>query len=345
MENKKINLIDIALKLDTSVMTVSRALNEQKGVGDELCKKIRLTANDMGYNYKKLRSTDTKRTFVYIVQKHLIDHNSFFHDICSHLKKICIEKNHDFIFYLLDDDYELQGKLPKEITGSSGIIINGEMDKAFIDSIESTGIPYILNYYDFFRTNDSVQTDSYYRASLAAEYLYRKGYRNIGFVGGDNKSDSSRKRYHGFLNVVSQRELVFKDEWLIENYDTELQAYKLHYTLPSPLPEAFICHSDRSAYYFLEKLKNEGIKVPDDVALVCLGNSSLIQKCDPPVTSFCCNVKEYAGECIKLLNERIEGRTKPKHVFLDAEVNERLSVLDKTRKKPLVNWKGHADNK
>ena len=53
---KKIILADVAAKMNISKMTVSRALNGLDGVGDELCREIRLTAEEMGYRFTKLRS-------------------------------------------------------------------------------------------------------------------------------------------------------------------------------------------------------------------------------------------------------------------------------------------------
>ena len=51
MANKKVILESIASRLNTSKMTVSRALNGQSGVGEALCKEIRLIAAKMGYDF------------------------------------------------------------------------------------------------------------------------------------------------------------------------------------------------------------------------------------------------------------------------------------------------------
>ena len=46
---KAVKLADIAAELNVSIVTVSKALSGQKGVSEELRKKIRDLADEMGY--------------------------------------------------------------------------------------------------------------------------------------------------------------------------------------------------------------------------------------------------------------------------------------------------------
>ena len=50
---KKVRLSDIAERLNVSTVTVSKALENKEGVGDDLRKQIKEIAEEMGYSVKK----------------------------------------------------------------------------------------------------------------------------------------------------------------------------------------------------------------------------------------------------------------------------------------------------
>jgi Mn-dependent DtxR family transcriptional regulator len=52
-QKKKVRLSDIAKELNISTVTVSKAISNKEGVGDELRKQIKELAESMGYKTKK----------------------------------------------------------------------------------------------------------------------------------------------------------------------------------------------------------------------------------------------------------------------------------------------------
>ena len=50
---KKVRLSDIAERLNVSTVTISKALANKEGVGDDLRKQIKQVAEEMGYKVKK----------------------------------------------------------------------------------------------------------------------------------------------------------------------------------------------------------------------------------------------------------------------------------------------------
>ena len=333
MTDKKIILADIASQLNISKMTVSRALNGQNGVGEALSKEIRLAATNMGYSFERLRSGGEKRKYVYIISKLSQEPHSYYYDVYSHLKKICAEENWEIYLHISETEDEQRGILPEKIHDVNGIIYAAAKDDdILIEYIDKLGIPYVMNSLAILKNADYVIFDDYFNCMLLTDYLYKKGYKKIGFVGGDHYRSGFLIRYHGFLHVLKKYNLPYREEWLIDNYDREAGLYKLDYILPRPLPEAIICYSDRAAWYFFEKIKIEGIKVPDDIALISFNNSSLTKKCNPSLTSLNIKAELVAKESLKLLDERIKGRTTPRRVYLDAGIIEGLSTPEKKRR-------------
>ena len=59
-QKKKVRLSDIAEKLKISTVTVSKALSDKEGVGDELRDQIKQIAEKMGYQTKKTSAAASK---------------------------------------------------------------------------------------------------------------------------------------------------------------------------------------------------------------------------------------------------------------------------------------------
>ena len=64
-QKKKVRLSDIAEKLKISTVTVSKALSNKEGVGDELRDQIKQIAEKMGYQTKKTSSAASKNSVLY----------------------------------------------------------------------------------------------------------------------------------------------------------------------------------------------------------------------------------------------------------------------------------------
>ena len=78
---KTVKLADIADRLGVSVVTVSKALSGQKGVGSELRKKIIELADELGYMLPsaadKVNVNKGKSIGILIHEKHFSKYNSF----------------------------------------------------------------------------------------------------------------------------------------------------------------------------------------------------------------------------------------------------------------------------
>jgi LacI family transcriptional regulator len=328
---KKITLEQIAQRLGTSKITVSRALKGQAGVSDGLRQQIFQTATDMGYEQQHLRTAKRKRRIVFLTPKRFyLVTDSFYHVIYYHLNILCSERNIEFSPFILEKENELQGILPDSINDCDDIIIGGEVAQAVIDSVAATAKPYVVVDYDPMDSrSDCVIIDNYRIGKILTEYLVRRGYKTVGFVGALSQSSNIADRILGYRKILYSRNLPVRSEWQIDNYDRETDNYLIDIPLPAHMPEAFICHCDRAAYYFMEKLKSSGISVPDQIALISIDNTELASSTSPALTSMDIDKHSFAEETLRLLDEREHGRTTPKRVYLETRLIERDSVPER----------------
>jgi LacI family transcriptional regulator len=329
MECKKMTLAKIAEQLGVSKITVSRALKDQPGVSDALRRKVRSLSVELGYQYEQLRSPQKgKGSFFFLVPKHFyLASDTFYHEIYYHLNSLCLSNGMELLVRILEKDAELQGILPEDIALAEGVFIGGEVADPVFQGIAALHLPCTV--IDFNVTSglfSCVCVDNYMVGIMAAEYLFKRGYRKIGFIGSYSRSSSGSDRIHGFMKVVEQKKLEFRSDWLINNFDEQTDTYSLSVSLPDELPEAFICYNDDTAYYFMEKMKNSGYRIPEDAAILGIDNTSLAASCSPPMTSIDINRCRFAEEALRLMTEQLKGAGPTRRVYLNPAIVERGSI-------------------
>ncbi|WP_320129716.1 LacI family DNA-binding transcriptional regulator [uncultured Sphaerochaeta sp.] len=331
---KKATLEQIAQQVGTSKITVSRALKGQSGVGDDLRQQIWQVASSLGYEHQRLRSNGRKLHIAFLVPKrfYLIT-DSFYHVIYYHLNILCNEQDLDLSLFIMEKDDEEQGRLVDGIEACDGIIVGGEVSRMAMQAVTKTARPYVVVDYDPMDDHsDCVIIDNYRIGAVLAEYLYQRGYGRIGFVGSLTQSSNIADRILGYRKILYTKHLTLQDEWLVDNYDKDTDNYLLDIRLPDPLPEAFICQCDRAAYYFMERLKSRGVQIPSQVAIVSIDNTEMAASTTPSLTSMSIDKRLFAIEALTLLQERRQGRTQVKRIYLDAQLVERDSAPKKERK-------------
>jgi LacI family transcriptional regulator len=332
MASKKITLAKIAEQLGVSKITVSRALKGQPGVSETLRREARSLASELGFKYERLRPLrERKGRFIFLVPKRFyLANDVFYHEIYYHLNLLCLTGNFELSVRILEKEAEFRGVLPEDAGSADGIFIGGEVSEAVVREISALHLPCVaIDFNVISGLMNCVIIDNYLVGVIAAEYLFKRGYRKIGFIGSYTRTSSASDRIHGFMKVVEQKKLYFQNDWLINNFDEQTDTYTLGVSLPGDLPEAFICYNDDTAYYFIEKLKSSGFRVPEDVAILSVDNTGLAASCTPPLTSInidrCC----FAKEALELMTEQLKGAASVRRVYLSPAVVERSSTPGK----------------
>jgi len=124
---------------------------------------------------------------------------------------------------------------------------------------------------------------------IAIEHLIQHKHTNVGLIINNRKFPTSRDCYQGYLNALKHYHLVPKNEYVVEAGDFTIDAgYKAVETLLSQtttLPTALFIAEDTLAIAAIRALKDRGIRVPQDVAIVGMNNFSESVYSDPRITS------------------------------------------------------------
>ncbi len=178
---------------------------------------------------------------------------------------------------------------------------------------------------------DSIDYDHAWVSRMAVEYLYKKGHRQIGFIGGGLGQIPLQKcrRYRSYFETMADLSLEVRQEWVLDcKWDDKLcmklveKAHKAH-----QLPTAFYASSDLMAMAAMRALYQLGIRVPDQVAIIGMSNIEMSQYTNPPLTTINVPTYEMGITVARVIAARIQGDTTlPKRILLPSTLVERDSV-------------------
>ena len=180
-------------------------------------------------------------------------------------------------------DDERQAILNLIDRGVEGIIICSALrDDPVITEIEVIGVPIVLALREVKRgpkdpALDYVGTDNERGGYIMGEHILKMGHKRIAIVTGDMEASSAHDRLSGTLTAFKDYG-VEVDQSLIVNGGYRRS---LSYHVTNELLEggknttAIIAHSDIMAMGVLQALKDHGIRVPKDMAVVGLDNSEM----------------------------------------------------------------------
>jgi LacI family transcriptional regulator len=307
---------DIASKIGVSKVTVSKALSDKDGVSDELKKKIKELADDLGYRYNAqasaIKSGLTHNVGV-IVAEHFIDndYNAFYFMMYQKLSVELDSYHYSAIMHTLNEDDERNLILPKSYYARKidAYIVLGQVSKEYLAVLNECDVPIVfLDFYDENAGVDSVCGDNFYGAYNVTNHLISKGHHDIAYVGSIKATSSILDRYLGYYKSLLEHGIILNPAYVIEDRD-EKGTY-VPFVLPSNMPTAFVCNCDRVAYMLIEQLRELGHSVPEDISVVGYDNDIYSTLCKPPLTTVDANVQEMTATAAKVIVEKVKEPSK-----------------------------------
>ncbi|MCR5671471.1 MAG: LacI family transcriptional regulator [Butyrivibrio sp.] len=253
---------DIAKSTGVSLSTVSNVLNNKKNVGAATREKVLKAARELGYVHKELSSDNKRKTIIV----NFSDFDTLFYlDILHGISDYSQKKNYRILVCTGDDLKHYAD--PSEVAGV--IIIDSHTDDRDIISVADRGLPVI--------TLDRELPHSMIKSMLVSNYegerqlvekLIERGYDSFAFLKGPD-TDDSKERYRAFRDVLKEHGIPFSRNDLYEGDWREksgAQAARL-IMLQQKMPKVLICANDMMAIGAIRKFQENGIKIPDDIAV------------------------------------------------------------------------------
>jgi LacI family transcriptional regulator len=333
-------LRDIAEALRLSVSTVSAALQKRADISVRTRQRVLKKAQELQYRPNWLaRALVTRRTQVLGVVVPDLS-RSFFTEVSKGIDTVASAAGYNLVICNTGEDEvrevaELTSLVSRQVDGLILASAHRPGSTDVIRWLARTNIPFVL-IDRYFAGANFVGGDDEKIGFLATSHLIRQGYRRIAHIRGPHIW-TALGRLKGYQRALRQRGLRPRADYVVEaQYHEESSGYEAMQKLLqlSPRPDAIFAGSDPMAIGALEAARAAGLRLPEDMGLIGVGNARYTQYLSVPLSTVDQQRdmigKKAAGLLLDLINRK-RPPTRPKVILLEP----RLIIRESSRRVPL----------
>jgi len=293
MSNIEITIYHIAQKLQLSPATISRALNDDPAINNKTRRAIRHAAVELGYRRNTFaRNLRNRKTNTIGVIVHELSSN-FITSALAGIEKVTTEAGYDLIIAHSSESHEKEAANARDLFHKrvDGLIASLSLSTESLDhfnKFNDLGIP--LVFFDRVEEkngNAKVIIDNYKCGYEATQHLIEQGCKRIVLVTAHLKRNVYAQRHQGYMDALAANGIPYKTEYvLVKDLSQQAGAQAATEILQMhPLPDGVFITNDFSAAICMQTLKNNGIRVPHDIAVVGFNNDPISTIIEPNLTT------------------------------------------------------------
>lgn len=326
---------EVAKKAGVSITTVSRILNNDDSfnVSKITKEKVLKVIKQLNYERKKNKNriSQSNISVIKCFDEKIENEDPYFVSLKINLENMLKKKVSKVKFF----DLEEIEKLIKynEISNFSltdAVIFIGETSKEKLKFFKSLNENIIcVDVYDTDNITDYIKFDMRNSVEIVLNYIFKLNHKKIGLLVGRNKVVKNlvdfREKY--FKEIMVKNGL-YREEYLqIGDFSMESGYIMMKEILKlEDRPTAVFCGNDSIAMGAYKAIRENKLKIPEDISIIGFNDLKLSQYSIPPLTTIKIDTKLIAQETVNSLIELLEGkRYYHKKVFLPIELIERES--------------------
>ena len=333
MKKRDPTIYQVAEAAGVSIATVSRVLNAPHRVNEDTRKRVLKAIEELRFVPKAEASARARRDFKRIgVLTPYFTEPSFVQRMRG-VSNVLMGSEYELIVYAVESLAQLRGYLDmlpisRRIDGlimMSLPLTNGDAERIRNNHLQTVLIEYN---HPFFST---IEIDNELGGRLAAEYLLRKGYRRMAFIGEAGEPPyslhPSTYRLTGFQKALSEAGVPLDEEYIgLNPLDMgKVKRQTLRFLdLPEP-PQAIFACSDIQAVGVLKAARERGLRIPEDLAVLGFDNIDLADFME--LSTIDQALEESGRTSIELLVARLADPERPQQsIKLQLNVMERSTA-------------------
>lgn len=329
---KRATLKEVAQLAGVSTATVSNVINGKKYVSSEVKKQVFSVMQALNYQpntiAKSLRKQESRIVGLLISDVA----NPFFASVARGIEKELASNDYNVLLCNTDSSVEkerdyLEGLIGKRIDGL--IVSSAGNTGDYFRSLEETGVPIVfLNRCPQFMNCDVILTNNMRGAYYATEHLIRHGYERIAIITGPTSLSTGKDRLTGYRRAFEDYGIT-EQEALVKQgrFDIDSGYEKMKELMEQEnKPDAVFISNNSMTLGGYKYLREKGIRIPDQLAVIVFDDPEWADLVDPPVTSVRQPSYELGVQAAKLMMASIKDR-KTKHdiMYMDPALIVRQS--------------------
>lgn len=337
---KEITIYDIAKQLDLSAATVSRALKDHPAINKHTKKKITDLAEKLGYRSNNFASNlRRQRTNTIGVIVHEL-RSQFMTSVLAGIEKITTEANYDLIIAHSSETFKkeaanAQNLFHKRVDGVIASLSFDTEDLSHFEPFERKGIPVI--FFDrVFEDSEGAKVIINNRKAgyEATAHLIEQGCKRIAHITANLKRNVYAERLKGYQQALSAHGLKYQEKYVIvDDLSEEASIHSARKILSmKPMPDGIFITNDFCAAVCIQTLKEAGIRIPEDIAVVGFNNDVISKIIEPKLSTINYPGNEIGEIVARNLINHLQGNTNI-HLTNTIIIKSELIVRESSKKK------------
>ncbi len=334
----RLSIKDVAKQAGVCIGTVSRVINNADRVHPETRQKILKIIEETGY-----RPSSTGRALVSgRVHNILVVLHDTSDPYCAAISKIFSQHWHSLGYKMLLGDSNYDAEREREYLAYArdgsvdGLIVSpipGQSNAATYRRLVKERFPFVVidNRVEAVQTN-CAKYDDQTAARIAIEHLAQNGHRHITFAHRRNEFQTVKDRLAGYLEALRRLKLPVNalfHEPLPHSLPDTSEAFR-RLLLLKPRPTAILAENEITAIVCMNTLLKAGFRIPEDVAVVAIGDTLIDPFAPIPLTAVSLRQDLMCRQAVDILLALIDPPDSEKHSPVQAVIRPELIVRAST---------------
>ncbi len=336
-----LTLEDIAKQSGVSRSTVSRVVNDDPNVSEQVRSRVQEVIQTTGYlPHAAARSLASRRTWMIgLVLPHTV--SSFFTDpyfprLTQGVAQACNQHDLTLALFLVaskEDEERIYPRISRVGSLDGVIVQTARRHDKLVERLVRADFPVVIAGRPFVTEGVSfIDVDNIKAAHDAVCHLIKLGYKRIGTITGPLNHTPGIDRKEGYLKAIREHNHAVDKSLIVEGDFTELGGYMMMKQLLPARPEAVFAASDTMALGAVQVIREAGMRVPDDIAVIGFDDLPIATSMDIRLTTVRQPIIQFGISAVETLIDLIENGIKPsRRIIMDTELIIRDSCGASTR--------------
>ncbi len=328
----RVRLVDIANETGFSVNTISLALAHSPRISQRTSEIINQVAKRLNYvpNVQARSLVKNRSNIIGVILRTL--RNPVFIQMASKIEETLAKNGYQMMLMTAGEDStkQIHSLLSHQVDGILIYPHFSETNMKVFEFLSKENYPFVLMSSDGNHPNfHAVFVDRKTGAYNATEHLITLGHKHIGFISGD------RVKQEGYRMALSQYGIELHEEYIIRSENgssiygvTYLDGYNNAKRLMEAgkgKPTAVFAGNDVAAIGALRYFKENGISVPEKMAIVSYDNVEEAAYASVPLTTMAYSIEDETDKAVELLFKIIEHNVEPVNISIEPKIVIRQS--------------------
>lgn len=316
MSRNNITLKDLAKKLNVSVSTISKALNDSHEISDATKKRIQKVAKKNNYQPNKiaLNLKFGKTNIISVIIPSI--QNYFFSQVLIGIESIIAKSPYNIIVSISSESSKIETQIVKTLS-------NGVVDGFIIAVAEETQTTQKFGHFKSALANnkplvmfdrvvksidcDKVVVDDFESVFDATKHLIDIGKKSIALVATIHNLSVGKSRTNGYIKALKEMSFV---PLIIENTKNKIYESVENLLLTKKI-DAIIAIDEESSLASLKIVKKLNFKIPKQLAIIGYASKTMAANLSPELTTIHQHGFLIGQSCAEMLLKRLKNNHEP----------------------------------